>query len=127
MRSSESSKKNMNKRDPLSDLQQRLTELEAQEQNLKHEMKVLGESIQKNATPMGIAKGMMSGMFKDKHGTAAETAKAALGLGAGFVANNMMAKQKNAAIVGKVAALAIGFVISKLAERKKRKAAAKAS
>ena len=127
MRSSESSKKNMNKKDPLSDLQQRLTELEAQEQHLKHEMKVLVENIQKNATPVGIAKGMVSGMFKDKHGTAAETAKAALGLGAGFVANNMMAKQKNAAIIGKVAALAIGFVVNKLAERRKRKAAAKAS
>ena len=117
----------MNKKDPLSELLQRLTALEAQEQHLKTEMKVLGESIQKNATPMGIAKGMVSGMFKGKEGTVAETAKAALGLGAGFVANNMMAKQKNAAIIGKVAALAIGFVVNKLAERKKRKAASKAS
>jgi hypothetical protein len=117
----------MNKKDPLSDLQKRLTELEAQEQHLKHEMKVLVENIQKNATPMGIAKGMVSGVFKDKHGTAAETAKAALGLGAGFLANNMMAKQKNAAIMGKVAALAIGFVVNKLAERRKKKAASKAS
>lgn len=117
----------MNKKDPLSDLQQRLTELQAQEQHLKHEMKVLAENIQKNATPMGIAKGMVSGVFKDKHGTAAETAKAALGLGAGFVANNLMAKQKNAAIMGKVAVLALGFLVNKFTERRKKKASAKSS
>lgn len=117
----------MNKKDPLSDLQQRLSELEAQEQHLKHEMKALAENIQKNATPMGIAKGMVSGVFKDKHGTAAETAKAAIGLGAGFVADNLMAKQRKAALIGKVATLAIGLLVSKLAERKRKKAASKSS
>jgi citrate synthase len=116
----------MNKKDPLSDLQQRLTELEAQEKHLKNEMKSLAANIQKNATPMGIARGMVSGVFKDKHGTAAETAKAALGLGAGFVANNLMAKQRKAALIGKVATLAVGFLVSRLAERKRKKAASKA-
>jgi hypothetical protein len=115
----------MNKKDPLSDLQQRLAELEVQEKRLKEEMKALATNIQKNATPMGFAKGMVSGVFKDKHGTAAETAKAALGLGAGFVANNLMAKQRKAALIGKVATLAVGFLVSKLAENKRKKTLSK--
>jgi hypothetical protein len=38
-----------------------------------------------------------------------------------------MAKQKNAAIMGKVAVLAIGFLVNKFTERRKRKASAKSS
>lgn len=126
MRSSASLKRNMNKRDPLTDLKQKLAELESEEKHLKDEMKLLAANIQKNATPMGIAKGVVSGMFPAKGGPAAETAKTALGLGVGLVASNLAAKQKRVALVGKLAALAVGFAINQIAERKKRRAESKA-
>jgi predicted nuclease with TOPRIM domain len=79
----------MKKESPLTKLQDRLEELKREEEQLSRTMKNLADNIQKNATPMGIAKGVASKMFKDKS-SIASTATAALGLGASLVAGNIV-------------------------------------
>lgn len=105
---------------PLSKLQNRLEELKKEEEQLSRSMKTLADNIQKNATPMGIAKGVASKMFKDKSGLAT-TATAALGLGASLVAGNIARKQQRLSLIGKVVGLASGLLMARLAKRKQSK------
>jgi hypothetical protein len=58
-------------------------------------------------------------MFGSKT-AAAETATAALGLGAGLVANNLLRKQRRISIIGKVTGLALSGLIAAVANRKKK-------
>ncbi len=109
----------MKKSDHLSANQQKLAELSEKELLLKEQLKTLAADIQKKATPMGIAKDVMSDMFQTKSG-AASTAKAALGLGASLVAGNLIRKQQQLSLVGKVTGLAVGFLINRIAKMRKK-------
>jgi hypothetical protein len=99
--------------------QQKLAELSEKELRLKEQLKTLGADIQKKATPMGIAKDVMSDMFGSKSGVA-NTATAALGLGATLVAGNLIRKQQQLSLVGKVTGLAVGFLINRISKMRKK-------
>jgi hypothetical protein len=99
--------------------QQKLAELNEKELRLKDQLKELGADIQKKATPMGIAKDVVSDMFQSKS-SAVNTAKAALGLGATLVAGNIMRKQQQLSLIGKVTGLAAGFLINRIGKLRKK-------
>jgi hypothetical protein len=110
----------MKKEDALLKVEQRLASLRLQEQKLHEQMKQTGLRIREGATPVGLLKNAVSGMFQDKNAMA-ETAKAALGLGAGLVVNNITRKQRRLSLIGKVAGLAVGAVLTGIAGRKQKK------
>lgn len=110
----------MKKEDAVLKVENRLASLRLQEKKLQEQMKETGIRIREGATPSGLIRNAVSGMFQDKS-TIAETAKAALGIGADLVANNIARKQRRISLIGKVASLAIGAIITGISERKKRK------
>jgi hypothetical protein len=109
----------MKKSDHLSANQQKLVELTEKELRLKEQLKTLGADIQKKATPMGIAKDVVSDMFGSRSGVA-NTATAALGLGASLVAGNLIRKQQQLSLVGKVTGLAVSFLINRISKMRKK-------
>lgn len=110
----------MKKEDTLLKVENRLAALRLQEHQLQEQMKQTGLRIREGATPGGLLKNAVSGMFKDKNAVS-QTAKAALGLGAGLVLNNITRKQRRMSLIGKVAGLAVGAVITGIAGWKNRK------
>jgi hypothetical protein len=111
----------MKKEDTLLKVENRLASLRLQEKQLQEQMKQTGIRIREAATPGGLLKNAVSGMFKDKNAVS-QTAKAALGFGAGLMINNITRKQRSLSLIGKVAGLAVGAVITGIANRKKKKA-----
>jgi len=110
----------MKKEDTLSKVENRLASLRLQEQQLQEQMKETGMRIREGATPGGLLKNAVSGMFQDNNAIS-QTAKAALGLGAGLVMNNITRKQRRLSLIGKIAGLAVGAVITGIAARKNKK------
>ena len=112
----------MKKEDPLQQARERLEALRQQEKLLRQQLSDTGQRIREGATPSGLLRNAVSGVFQSR-GTAADTAKAALGIGAGLVLNNITRKQRRLSIIGKFTGLALGALITGLAERKRRKSA----
>jgi len=110
----------MKKEDTLLKVENRLANLRLQEQKLQVQMKETGLRIREGATPVGLLKNAVSGMFHDKNAIA-QTAKAALGLGAGLVVNNITRKQRRLNLIAKVAGLAVSAVLTGIAGRKQKK------
>jgi hypothetical protein len=110
----------MKKEDTLLKVENRLASLRLQEHQLQEQMKLTGLRIREGATPGGLLKNAVSSMFTDKNAVS-QTAKAALGLGAGLVLNNITRKQRRMSLIGKVAGLAVGAVITGIAGWKNRK------
>ena len=106
--------------DPLSRAEQRLAALRQQEQRLQAEIKEASAKVREDAKPTNLLKSTVSGMFGSKTAVA-ETATAALGLGAGLVAKNLMRKQRRMSMVGKVTSLAIGGLIAAISSRNRNK------
>lgn len=106
--------------DPLSRAEQRLAALRQKEQRLQAEIKEAGARVREDARPTNLLKSTVSGMFGSKTAVA-ETATAALGLGAGLVANNLLRKQRRMSIIGKVTTLAIGGLITAISSRNRKK------
>jgi hypothetical protein len=109
----------MKQDDPVTRAEQRLAALKKEEQRLQAEIRDAGIRIREDARPVNLLKSTVSGMFGSKT-AAAETATAALGLGAGLVANTLLRKQQRISIIGKVTGLAISGLIAALASRKKK-------
>ena len=109
----------MKKEDTLLKVENRLASLRLQEHQLQEQMKLTGLRIREGATPGSLLKNAVSGMFKDKNAVS-QTAKAALGLGAGLVLNNITRKQRRMSLIGKIAGLAVGAVITGLAARRNK-------
>ena len=110
----------MKKEDTLLKVENRLDALRLQEKQLQEQMKLTGLRIREGATPGGLLKNAVSGMFQDKNAFA-QTAKAALGIGAGLVVNNITRKQRRMSLIGKVAGMAVGAVITGIAAWKNKK------
>ena len=116
----------MKKEDPLQQAQERLEALRLEEKRLQQQLRDTGQRIREGATPSGLLRNAVSGVFQNR-GTAAETAKAALGIGAGLVLNNLTRKQRRLCMIGKFTGLALGALITGLAERKRRKSGSRTS
>lgn len=110
----------MRKEDPLQKAQEKLEALRIQEKALQEKLRETGQRIREGATPAGLLKNAVSGVFQNRP-TAADVAKAALGIGGGLVLNNITRKQRRLNMIGKVTGLALGTLITALAERKRRK------
>jgi hypothetical protein len=105
--------------DPITRAEQRLAALKQKEQRLQAEIKEAGARIREDAKPSNLLKSTVSGMFGSKTAVA-ETATAALGLGAGLVANNLLRKQRRISMIGKLTGLALTGLIAALANRRKK-------
>jgi len=110
----------MKKENTVLKVENRLAALRLQEQKLQEQMKETGLRIREGATPVGLLKNAVSGMFQDKN-VFAQTAKAALGLGAGLALNTITRKQRRLSLLGKVTGLALGAIITGIAGRKNKK------
>jgi hypothetical protein len=109
----------MKQDDPISRAEQRLAALKQEEKRLQAEIREAGARVREDARPSNLLKSTVSGMFGSKKAVA-ETATAALGLGAGLVANNLLRKQRRMSMIGKVTGLAIGGLITAIASRRKK-------
>ena len=107
----------MSREDALQKAQARLEALREQERALEAKLRDTGQRIREGATPSGLLKNAVSGVLQNKQ----TTAKAVLGLGAGLVLNNITRKQRRLSMIGKVTGLALGGIISAIAQRKQRK------
>jgi hypothetical protein len=110
----------MKEADPLERAEQRLAALRKEEQRLQAQIREAGTRIREDAKPSNLLKSTVSGMFRDKS-TLAETATAALGLGAGFVAQNIARKQQRMSLIAKVTGLALGALVTAIASNRKKK------
>ncbi|MCU0380068.1 MAG: hypothetical protein MUE58_02665 [Chitinophagaceae bacterium] len=111
----------MKEQDPLMKAEQRLAALRKEEQRLQAQIREAGTRIREDAKPTNLLKSTVSGMFRNKS-TMAETATAALGIGAGIVAHNIVRKQQRLSLIGKVTGLALGALVTAIASKRKRKA-----
>ena len=111
----------MKKEDAVTKIQEKLAALRQQEKQLQVDLKHMSERIRNDVKPSSILKSAVSGAFKNKT-TMAETATAALGLGAGLVARTVVrSHQRKLGLAGKAAGLAAGFLINRFLNRKKKK------
>lgn len=110
----------MKESDPLLRAEQRLDALRKKEQNLQAQIRDAGTRIREDAKPSNLLKSTVSGMFRNKS-TMAETATAALGIGAGIVAQNIVRKQQRLSLIGKITGLALGAIITGIASRRQKK------
>jgi hypothetical protein len=110
----------MKKEDPVLKAQARLAALRAEEQELKNALKGMGAKIREDVKPKSLLRSAVSGVLHDK-GKLTDTATAALSLGAGLVAGNLMRKQQRLSLVGKTAGLAISLLTGIIASRKSSK------
>jgi hypothetical protein len=111
----------MKKEDAVTKIHERLVTLRLQEKQLLVDLKQMSERIRNDVKPSSILKSAVSGAFKNKT-TMAETATAALGLGAGLVARTVVrSHQRKLGLAGKAAGLAAGFLINRFLQKKKER------